>query len=305
MAKTRGVKGAASWCALSAILYLVCRTCLRALVSAWMGTQVNGASLAHPVGFSEVTVELLTLLIGALSIALPVLWVFKTTRLELEDLRLVRPIPWSPGFCIIVFLGLANVGNILSGLLARVLGMPGRTTTLAAEGPALIVAILAICILPAVGEELLFRGALQGMMRPCGSNVAIFAPALLFALLHLNLPQFIPALLSGLFLGRLAERTGSILPGMLLHLLNNSIAAIDIYLQLYAPENFAMGVELCVLIGFPIAGAVMLWHAAKQGFSFADGMRTGARPTAAFTSPAYLVAVVFLGIYTVVTTFMA
>lgn len=297
--KSRGVKGAASWCAMAVMLYLVCRTCLRAVVSALMNWDIHGASLENPIGFSQVSLQLFNLLIGALAIALPVLWLLKTTRLEVTDLRLSRPAPWSPGFCALIFLGLANAGNIISGLLSRLMGIPGTGVSLPAEGPALAAAILALCFLPAIGEELLFRGALQGLMRPCGSLAAIVAPALLFALLHLNLPQFIPAFLSGLFLGWLTERTGSIIPGMLLHLLNNALAAFDLYLQLYAPENYAIGIELFILIGFPLAGAWMLWRAARQGFSFADGMRPGARLSTIFTSPAYLLAAAFLAFYTI------
>ena len=60
-------------------------------------------------------------------------------------------------------------------------------------------------------------------MRPSGSSVAIFAPALLFALLHLDLAQSITALVCGIFLGWLVERSGSILPGMLLHFINNTL----------------------------------------------------------------------------------
>ena len=60
-------------------------------------------------------------------------------------------------------------------------------------------------------------------MRPCGSAAAIFAPALLFGVLHLDLAQGLTAFACGVFLGWLAERSGSILPGMLLHLVNNAL----------------------------------------------------------------------------------
>ena len=303
MARARGAKGAATWCAMAAVLSLLCRTALQTGVSALMNAQMPGASLQNPMGYPETAVELLLVLIGAASIALPVFWLLHSSWLQGTELRLARPTPWSPVFSTVVFLGLANLGNVLSGLLARLLRMPARQTELPASGPALAAAVLALCILPAVGEELLFRGALQGLMRPCGSLAAIAAPALLFALLHLNLPQFIPALLSGLFLGWLAERTGSILPGMLLHLLNNALAVGNLYLQAYAPQNLALGLELCILLGFPLAGAWMLWCGFRQGFSFADGMRPGARLGAVFASPVYTAAAALLAGYTVFLTF--
>src|SRR5699024_8412697 len=124
----------------------------------------------------------------------------------------------------------------------------------------------------AILEELLFRGALQGLMRPCGSAAAIFAPALLFALLHMDLAQGITAFVCGVFLGWLAERTGSILPGMLLHFVNNTIAFIVAYLQLYAPASTAMAAELFVLLFFPPVALWLIWHAMRQGFRFSAGL---------------------------------
>lgn len=295
IAKTRGVKGAASWCAFAAIFYLLCKQLLQMAISFVMGLLVEGSSLEEPVGFSAVTVDVILLIVGILSIALPILWLLRTTRLEPEDLRLNQPPQWSPVFCIVLFLGIANLGNLFGGLLGRLFHMRGGVTVLPSDGGELVLSFLTLCILPAVGEELLFRGALQGLMRPCGSAAAVFGPALLFALLHLNLAQGITAFLCGLFLGWLAERTGSVLPGMLLHLINNCIAFGDIYLQMYAPGNVATGIELFVLLFFPLAAAWLLWRAVtRQGFSFGAGMHPGVDAAAVFASPAYTVAVLFL-----------
>ena len=160
--------------------------------------------------------------------------------------------------------------------------------------------VLAITIGAPLVEELLFRGALQGLMRPCGSAAAVFGPALLFALLHMNLSQGITAFLCGIFLGWLTERTGSVLPGMMLHLINNCIAFADIYLQMYAPNNIAMGIELFVLLFFPLAAAWLLWRAVtRQGFSFGAGMHPGVDALSVFTSPAYTLAILFLAVASV------
>ena len=295
IAKTRGVKGAASWCAFAAVLYLLCKQLLQGGVSFILGIFVEGASLDEPVGFSAITVDFILLMIGILSIILPILWLLHTTRLGLDDLRLTSPPQWSPLFCIVLFLGIANFGNLIGGLLGRLFHMQSGTTVLPSSGGELVLSFLTLCVLPAVGEELFFRGALQGLMRPCGSPVAVFAPALLFALLHLNLAQGITAFLCGLFLGWLTERTGSVLPGMLLHLINNCIAFADIYLQMYAPNNIAMGTELFVLLFFPLAAAWLLWRAVtQQGFSFGAGMHPGVDATSVFSSPAYTLAALFL-----------
>ena len=83
-------------------------------------------------------------------------------------------------------------------------------------------------LLAPLAEELVFRGAilrslLLSFRRPW---VAIFVSALLFALVHANPAQMPHALLVGLLLGWMYWRTGSILPGVAYHWVNNSIAYI-------------------------------------------------------------------------------
>ena len=294
MAKTRGVRGAAGQCALAAILYLLAKYLLTALISFLMGARVAGSSLAAPTGFSQATVLFFELLIGVGAFAAPLFWLLCTTRLRAPDLRLTIPAGWSPGFCLCVFLGLANAGNVLGGLLGRLLGSGNTATALPQGGSGLLMAFLTLCVMPAVCEELFFRGALQGLMRPCGSAVAIFAPALLFALLHFDLAQGITAILCAVFLGWLTERIGSILPGMLLHFINNCLAFLSLYLGQYAPGDVALAYQLVLLLALPPLGLWMAWRAHRQGFRFSSGMRPGVAPLAFLSTPAYLVAVVFL-----------
>lgn len=299
MAKSRGVRGAASWCAIAALFYLLVRSVLYAGIGAVMGLIQPGASMAKPVGFTDITISLLQLLIGIGSIAIPLWFMLRVTRLQNKDLRIVLPAPWSPAFCLPVFLGLANVANLAGALLSHVLGIENTSSILPSGGFELFLQFLVLCVMPAIVEELFFRGALQGLLRPCGSAVAIFGPALLFALLHLDPIQGLTALVCGVFLGWLAERSGSILPGMLLHFVNNCIAFLSLYLRFYAPNNVAFGVELFILLFFPLFGLWLVYHARQQGFRFSAGLRPGVDVLDVFTSPAYSLSVVFLLVYTV------
>ena len=78
-----------------------------------------------------------------------------------------------------------------------------------------------------VAEEVVFRGAvLRMLLALCGYRrrwVAIAASALLFGAAHGNLAQMATAVPMGLLLGWLFVRSGSIVPGMVLHIVNNSI----------------------------------------------------------------------------------
>ena len=284
MTKSRGVRGAAGGCAVASLVYLLARGLLTLLVSALMGLAHPGASLAKPLGFSGVSTALFQLLIGLGAIVLTLVFLLKVTRLKTKDLRIMLPAPWSPGFCLPVFLGVANLANLAGALINRLTGSPATSEMLPSGGPELLVQFLALCVMPAIAEELLFRGAFQGLMRPCGSAAAIFAPALLFGVLHLDLAQGLTAFACGVFLGWLA-------------LVNNALAFLTIYLRYYAPAEVSFGVELFILLFFPAFGAWMICNARRQGFSFSAGLRPGVDVLTVFTSPVYCATVLFLVAY--------
>ena len=298
MTRSRGVRGAASWCAIAALFYLLVRSLLYAGIGAVMGLIHPGASMARPLGFTDVTISVLQLVIGIGAVMIPLACMLRLTRLRGRDLRILLPAPWSPAFCLPVFLGLANTANLAGALLSNLLGIENTSSILPSGGTELFLQFLVLCVMPAIVEELFFRGALQGLLRPCGSEVAIFGPALLFALLHLDPIQGLTALVCGVFLGWLAERSGSILPGMLLHFVNNCLAFLSLYLRFYAPNNLSFGVELFLLLFFPLFGIWLVYHARGQGFRFAAGLRPGVDVLDVFTSPAYSVTVLFLLAYT-------
>ncbi len=86
----------------------------------------------------------------------------------------------------------------------------------------------AIGIMAPIAEEVVFRGAiLRALLNLTGNRrhwVAIVCSALIFGLVHMNLAQGLHAFLIGLLLGWFYYRTGSILPGIALHWVNNSVA---------------------------------------------------------------------------------
>jgi membrane protease YdiL (CAAX protease family) len=91
-----------------------------------------------------------------------------------------------------------------------------------------------IAVLAPVLEEVMFRGAIQGYMMRRFNNpwVTILAAALVFGVFHLNPVQVVYATLLGVILGWIYYRTGSLLPVILGHVLNNSIATISMLLGL-------------------------------------------------------------------------
>jgi len=84
------------------------------------------------------------------------------------------------------------------------------------------------CIVPAVFEELGFRGVILPSLQPTlTANEAIAVSALLFVTLHLSIPSAPHLLALGLALGYLRVKTGSLLPGMLLHFSHNFLCILS------------------------------------------------------------------------------
>lgn len=84
--------------------------------------------------------------------------------------------------------------------------------------------VLIIAVTPALCEELAFRGFILSGFRHLGHKWrAIFYSALFFGISHSLLQQSIIATVVGLLIGYLAVQSGSILPGMLFHLVHNSL----------------------------------------------------------------------------------
>lgn len=88
--------------------------------------------------------------------------------------------------------------------------------------------VIAIAIGAPLVEELLFRGAVMNCLHRAGYGVGsmIVWSALIFGVFHLNPAQIPFAFLLGLLLGWLYYRTGSLLPGILCHFINNSLGVI-------------------------------------------------------------------------------
>ena len=98
--------------------------------------------------------------------------------------------------------------------------LPAEKTALP-EGAALAWAALRICLVTPLAEELAFRGGALYLLQPLGGAGAVVVQAVIFAALHGSLQAKAYALGMGLLFGWAADRSGSLLPGILLHILNN------------------------------------------------------------------------------------
>ncbi len=129
-----------------------------------------------------------------------------------------------------------------------------------------------VCLLVPVIEELVFRGAvLRALLkwRSASHWGMIAISALLFAIAHMNPAQMPHAFVIGLLLGWMYYRTGSIVPGVVFHWVNNTIAYILFKLYpnpdlrlidvLGSQQSVLMAVAFSLLILLPAIYQLNLW----------------------------------------------
>jgi sodium transport system permease protein len=105
-----------------------------------------------------------------------------------------------------------------------------RIEPLMASIPSLPIALVVLALVPAICEEVAFRGfILQGLRSSLRAGTAIGLSAFLFGFLHVLTSvyqQLFNATLLGLVLGLIAVRSRSLLPGVVFHFLNNALAVL-------------------------------------------------------------------------------
>lgn len=112
--------------------------------------------------------------------------------------------------------------------LCSYLGSLAGISASAALTDPLPLALVRHALFPAVAEELLFRYYPLRRLLPYGRRRAVGVSALLFALAHADIIQLPYALLAGLVFAALDAVTESLVPSLLLHLLNNTLSVLTL-----------------------------------------------------------------------------
>lgn len=150
----------------------------------------------------------------------------------------LRTRPWGVFFwCAVVALGMLVPSLWIQELLPDMADRSDDTLKMVLSNE---YGYFVLCLLTPFVEELVFRGAVLRVLLGAFSRhwVAIAISAAIFALVHANPAQMPHAFLVGLLLGWMYYRTGSILPGVVVHWVNNTVA-YAIYVLM--PQTADMG----------------------------------------------------------------
>lgn len=116
--------------------------------------------------------------------------------------------------------------------------------------------VFGTAIVPAVCEELLFRGLILACLLPYGKKTAVLGSAFMFAMMHQNFGQLIYTFGMGILLALIAIKTRSVFGGMILHFLNNLFSVITTSMYYIFPESradFISNVMLLVAMAVGLA----------------------------------------------------
>ena len=167
--------------------------------------------------------------------------------------------------------------------------LPGSTENLETSFEPILdqsfpVLLLAAAVMPAVGEEILFRGFLFGSLRArTGVRKAVLISAAVFAAFHMSLVKLVPTFMLGAAFACILHISGSLYVTAFLHFLNNAVSlAVSKYpeqavkLLPFLAKESPDASELLILFaagaGLTLAGMTLLRRKAR-GFSHPGGKK--------------------------------
>lgn len=217
----------------------------------------------------------------------------------------------------IAFLGLLSavgacmLANIFANMFVQFLhqfGVPiPQPPDMMQNSPISFVLNLVIfAVLPALAEELVFRGYVLRSLRPYGDGFAVVVSSVLFGLMHGNVSQIPFALCVGLVIGWLYVSTNNIWLPIAVHFCNNAISVLASYLSMTASPESASLFSLLIFGGLIVMGviaAVILFVTHPEicrPKTNACCLSAGQKAGTAFSSPALAIACVIFVILTFV-----
>lgn len=176
------------------------------------------------LGFGGVAVQQLIILLCPLIYA----WYMKADGKKLFSVQKIGPLQLLGS----ILIGIAAFAGalILGALLVPIFPESARGLTeiddMMLNQPVYLL-ILVVALMPAIGEELLFRGFVMGTLKNrCRPTAAVLVTTLIFAVYHMSLIKMFTIGIVGLGLSLVAYKTGSIAASMCVHFINNLLSVL-------------------------------------------------------------------------------
>jgi membrane protease YdiL (CAAX protease family) len=136
---------------------------------------------------------------------------------------------------------------------------------------AMILNLLMIAVLPAIGEELIFRGVFQKNLSKLfrSGHLAIWVTAFLFSAIHLQFFGFVPRFILGLVFGYLFFWSGTLWLPVIAHFVNNAVPVLGAFIfgwnKVNTPSDIPLWKQMIVLpLPVLISIAILLYFRNKS-----------------------------------------
>ena len=261
---------AANLTALAVAVYLGVTALLRLAVGQLLRLFNKSATLENPIAVPEWVLGVFNVLLPAAGLAAAFWLLAVGVRATPMRLRISVQMPRDGRLWLFVpvFLGAGFLCSLLTTLLQRLLAAFTRyrapeAIRLPQSGFATFLYFIGMCVVPAVLEELLVRGAMQAVLSRWGTWFSIVVSSVVFTLLHGDIAQMPSLFILSVLMGLAAYCTGSLALGMALHFAYNTMS----FLFLYAAQKMD-GVSAFAFAGYLVAmfcvGAVVCLAAIRR-----------------------------------------
>ena len=239
--------------------------------------------------------------IYAAGMALPAVAVSLVTRRRHFPLSLSRSIrPSDAFFGILAAVGICMIANIAVNyivLFFESVGVPEPEMPdyLQPTIPSLLLNLFVFAVLPALLEELVFRGYVLHALRPYGDWFAVTVSALLFGLMHGNIVQIPFALIVGIALGWLYVMTDNIWIPIAVHFINNGFSFLLQYCTIGMDDEKLGMINAFAIFALIAIGALSLMvlfarrSALLRRLPKKSSLSIGERMSALLSTPLFLV----------------
>ncbi len=224
----------------------------------------------------------------------------------------VVPFQKADGFlwlsCILFSFLFVFIGNIVGDVVAFLspYTVENLNTAMGADPQTpmeLLINVLYVAAIPALVEELAFRGIALGVLRKYGDRFAVIASSVLFGLLHGNLIQIPFAFCVGLIMAYTVVRTGNIVPAIIIHFINNAMSCLLSYYTANLSESMQGWFSVLLYASWLFLGLLgfcllrfCFGQKLKDCYKPYAGCLTSKKRTGAFyTGAALIVAIVIYG----------
>lgn len=275
-------------------------------------SSISGETIPFAERMDNTTYLVMYAIVYAFDLILPsvlVAWCCKRRYFPLSPAKPVPPVD--------VFLGVLSglggciaanfIATYVSFYLQRFGLYPTVSSSMVEDTPtSLILNLLAVAVLPALLEEMVYRGYVLRTLRGYGDWFAVMVSALMFGLMHGNTTQIPFAFMVGIILGWLYVMTDNIWLPVTVHFCNNAMSVLLSYLHLDMPvadQNlFTLFVFMAVGVMGVLSFVVLCVRrgALMRRLPRRSLLSSGRRWGVLLTTPAFLIAVVLHIILTLV-----